>query len=219
MKRLTVSCAIALLLQSPLVHALTVYQYQQLPGHFGGFSSDGSVITVADNFQVGQDTLIGGLSWWGGYLNAPPGPDNFTICLYSDNGGQPETLLEQYAFGAVNAVATGQFVNAPDLYPEFEYSANLPAPFLARAGVTYWLSIVNPPADIWLWEASASALHPGVERSFNGNSWEPYYDNTAFALVAVPEPRGMILITTGLASMMVFTGRRKGTSSPHTRRP
>jgi hypothetical protein len=211
MKLLTISYAIALLVQSSPVHAESIYQYQQLPGQFGGFTSDGSVLTVADNFQLGQDTLIGGLIWWGGNGNSPLGPDNFTVCLYSDNGGQPGALLEHCAFGAVNAIATGQFVNAPDLYPEFEYSANLPTPFPAQAGVMYWLGIVNPSAYGWLWEASASPLNPGVERSFNGGSWEPYYDNTSFALVAVPEPHGMILITTSLVSIMVFIGSRRGT--------
>ena len=209
MKLLTISCATTLLVQSSLVHALTVYQYQQLPGHFGGFSADGSVWTVADNFELGQDTVIGGLIWWGGYFNPPPGPDNFTVCFYSDDGGQPVTLLEQYAFGAVIAVATGQFVNAPGLYPEFEYSANLPTPFLAQAGVTYWLSIVNPPPEIWLWEASASPLNPGVERSFNGGAWEPYYDNTSFALVVVPEPASLSLLVFGMFGITLLRRRQR----------
>lgn len=47
--------------------------YQQLPGQFGGFSSDGSTITVADDFQLGQDTLIGSIGWWGGYFDPAPG--------------------------------------------------------------------------------------------------------------------------------------------------
>jgi len=208
MKLLTISSAIALLVQSSPVHALTVYQYQQLPGQFGGFTSDGSVLTVADNFELGQDTVIGGLIWWGGNGNSPSGPDNFTVCLYSDNGGQPETLLEQCAFGAVNAVATGQFVNPPDLYPEFEYSANLPTPFTAQAGVMYWLSVVNSSAGGWLWEASASPLNLGVERSLNGGSWQPYYDNTSFALVTVPEPASLSLLAFGMFGITLLRRRQ-----------
>jgi hypothetical protein len=198
MRVLTISCSIFLLVQWSLVHAQNIYQYQQLPGHFGGFSSDGNLLTVADNYQLTQDTLISGLSWWGGYGNPPSGPENFTVRLYSDNGDRPGALLEQYAFGSVNAVATGQFLNAPNLYPEFEYSVNLQTPFLAQAGVMYWLSIVNPSDSGWLWEASASPLNLGVERSLNGGSWEPYYDNTSFVLVPVPEPASLSLLAFGI---------------------
>ena len=201
MKIFTASCTVYLLLQSPLVQAQN-YVYEQLPGQFGGFSSDGIVLTVADNFELDQNALISGLVWWGGYFNPPPGSDNFTISLYSDNGGQPGTVLEQYDLGVVNAVATGLFVNPPDLYPEFEYSANLPTPFLAQAGVTYWLSIVNPPADVWLWEASASPLDPGVERSFNGGAWQPFDYNTSFALEAVPEPPALGLVALGVICLI-----------------
>jgi len=184
--------------------------YQQLPGQFGGFSSDGSTITVADDFQLGQDTLIGSIVWWGGYFNPAPGPDNFTVRLFADDGGQPGLLLDQLDFGPVNAVATGQLVNAPDLYPEYEYSASLPTPFLAQAGVKYWVSIVNPPRDIWLWEASASSLNPDVQRSFNGSSWEPYYDNTAFELEAVPEPSVCGFIFLGAGTTVLLLRRRSG---------
>jgi hypothetical protein len=158
--------------------------YEQLPGNFGGFSSDGSVLTVADDFRFEQDTLVGGVIWWGGYFNPPPGPDNFTVSLFSDSGGHPGSVLAQFPFGAVPARATGRFVNAPDFYPEFQYSASFPTSFLAQAGVKYWISIVNPPRDIWLWEASGSTLNPGVQRRFNGDFWQPYLDNTAFRLVS-----------------------------------
>lgn len=193
------------LLASLLVVTSGAVDYQQLPGHFGGFGSDDGIIVVADDFQFGQETLLGGLNWWGGYFNPPPGPDNFTVRLFSDSGGHPGTLLNQFAFGTVAKVATGQFVNAPGLYPEFKYSASFATPFLAEAGVTYWVSIVNPPRDIWLWEASASSLNPGVQRSFQGGAWEPYFDNTAFQLVVVPEPS---VLTISFGGIIIFLRRR-----------
>jgi hypothetical protein len=183
--------------------------YQQLPGHFGGFGSDGGQWTVADDFQFGQDTLVGSLTWWGGDLNPPNGPDNFRVSLFSDSGGHPGSLLDVFDFGQVNAVATGQFVNAPDLYPEFEYSASFPTLFAARAGVKYWVSIVDLPADIWLWEASSSSLNPGVQRESYGGAWQPYYDNTAFRLVAVPEPSSALLLTAGFAGLVWLLRRRR----------
>jgi hypothetical protein len=180
--------------------------YQQLPGHFGGFDSDGGDIAVADDFQFEQETLLGSINWWGGYFNPPSGPDNFTIRLFSDSGGQPGSLLGQFAIGAADKVATGQFVG---LHPEFKYSANLPAPFLAEAGAKYWVSIVNPPRNFWLWEGSATTVNLGVQRSFSGGPWQPYFDNTAFEMVAVPEPKGMILMTAGLAGVFLYFRGRK----------
>lgn len=171
--------------------------YLQSPGHFGGFGSDGGIITVADDFRFDQNTLIGGLNWWGGYFNPPPGPDNFTIRLYTDNAGQPGLLLTGFNLGPITKTPTGSFVN-PGLYAEFRYSADLLSPFEAKAGDRYWLSIVNPPRDIWLWEASGNPLNPGVQRSFHGGDWQPYFDNTAFELVSVPEPSSSLLLTVGL---------------------
>ncbi len=164
--------------------------YQQLPGHFGGFDSD-ATLTVADDFQLQQPALIGGLIWWGGNYGSVP-QDDFTVRLYSDSGGQPGLLLAEFALGAVSKIATGDYVNPPSLYPEFEYSATLTTPFSAQAGVKYWVSIVNSPVNFWLWEASDSLLNPGVQRSYNGGPWQPYGYNTAFELLPVPEPGGAL---------------------------
>jgi len=142
--------------------------YIQPPGHFGGFDSD-EHIAVADDFQFAQDTLIRGINWWGGYFNPPIGLDNFTMRLYADNGGRPGQLVDEFSVGPITKTATGNFVN-PGLYAEFRYSASLQLPFEAEAGNRYWLSIVNPPRDRWLWEASSSPLNP---RSATQFQWWP----------------------------------------------
>jgi hypothetical protein len=200
-------CLIALVLCARI--SSSAADYLQKPGHFGGFGSDGGVITVADDFQFPQNTLLGSLNWWGGYFNPPPGPDNFTIRLYTDIGGQPGWRVSGFTLGSITKQPTANFVN-PGLYPEFRYSANLLSPFEAQAGVRYWLSIVNPPRDIWLWEASASALNPGVQRSFDGVTWQPYFDNTAFELVGVPEPDVRSLV---MAGILIAARRRANQAS------
>ena len=171
--------------------------YEQSPGHFGGFGSDGQVITVADEFQLDQAASIRNITWWGGYGNTvdfpPPVADHFTIRLFTDNGGKPGVLLETFKMANnVNRVATGDFVNPPDSSlgflgrAEFKYSFNLPRPFPAEANTRYWLSIINVPvSDIWVWEVSGSLINLGVQRSFMDpvfGPWEPYFDNTAFQL-------------------------------------
>lgn len=187
--------------------------FLQSPGHFGGFGSDGSVFSVADDFQFAEGTSISGLNWWGGYFNPPSGTDPFTVRLYADDGGRPGTLLQQFVFDSVAKESTGQFVNGgPRLYPEFRYSAVLGKPFLAEAGATYWLSIINPPRDTWLWEASASLADLGVQRSFSRQDWLPYFDNAAFELTSVPEPENTVVAglgVTGLAWILRYMKRLK----------
>ena len=165
-------------------------EYQQGPGHFGGFSSAGTPITVADDFRFAEDTLVNRIVWWGGYFNPPATePDNFTIRLFADDTGQPGALLATIAAGAVDRVATGQYVN-PGLYPEFQYLLPLSSPFLAHAGQRYWISIVNPASGgNWLWEASSNSVNPGVQRSYADpvtGPWAPYTPDTAFALHTLP---------------------------------
>jgi hypothetical protein len=182
--------------------------YQQLPGHFGGYDSD-SNIAVADNFELGQSMVIGGLTWWGGVYNPSPTPNYFTVRLYSDSGSKPGSLIDQFDLRQIGKTATGQYVNAPGLYPEYEYTASLPAPFQVQPGVTYWLSIVYSPANVWVWEASGSSVNDGVERSFGGGAWQPYYGNAAFQIVAIPEPATGIIVALFVWGTL-FSKRRKG---------
>jgi hypothetical protein len=197
------------LLSLAIVSSATA-DYLQSPGHFGGFGSDGGVITVADDFQFTQDTVIGRLHWWGGYFNPPPGPDNFIIQLFADNGGQPGSVLSDFSLGSVAKFSTGNYLN-PGLYPEFRYSAELLSPFQAQANVRYWLSIINPPRDIWLWEVSASPVNVGVQRSRDGGAtWQPYFDNTAFEVVAIPEPNVALLLMGGIIATLVRNKRCVG---------
>jgi hypothetical protein len=184
--------------------------YEQAPDHFGGVGSGNHVAVVADEFQLGQPTLVTNITWLGGYANvlgfSVPSVDNFTVLLYADNGGQPGALLQAFYVGN-NALrtATGNWVNPPrpdpdddeDGFPgrpEFEYSFNLPAVFLAEANTRYWLSIVNMLMDTgvdddWVWETSASPLNPGIQRSFfDSGTWTPYEIttiNTAFQLQGI----------------------------------
>jgi hypothetical protein len=167
--------------------------YEQSPGHFGAFGSDGQVGSVADEFQLDQSALIRNITWWGGYDSTvefpPPVADDFTIRLFADQSGKPGVLVGEFNVGNdANRVATGDFVNPPgppddfDPFPgraEFKYSFDLPGSFVAKANTRYWLSIVNVPVtDGWDWEVSDSPINPGVQRSFMDpvfGPWEPYF--------------------------------------------
>jgi hypothetical protein len=181
--------------------------FVQLPVHLGGYGSE-PTWKVAEDFQFAQTSSVGKLIWWGGVYNPPPQQDTFTVQLYANVGGQPGGLLSGFEVGPITKVATGNFVNAPNLYPEYRYSADLLTPFVAQAGTTYWLSIIYSPSGIWLWEASTSAdVRVGHQRSINGGAWEPDSARMAMQLVVVPEPSCALLLVGAVASC-AFVKRR-----------
>jgi hypothetical protein len=163
--------------------------YAQMPGHFGGFGSE-EVFAVADEFVLSRDTAVRQINWWG--ENMPNPGKNFKVRLFADNDGQPWTLLSESFRGTILKRSTGGFLRPsrgprdPNLYPEYQFTLVLRRPFMAKAGVKYWLSIVSEIGDQWTWEVSGSQENLGVQRAIytdpvNG-PWTPYYDNTAFVI-------------------------------------
>jgi hypothetical protein len=175
---------------------LRAADYTQEPGHFGGFDSF-ETFAVADEFVLSQDTTISLINWWGNSISNPP--QNLKIRLFSDNEGQPGTLLFESSNESILKARTGNFVNRAqgphdrNLYPEYQYTLILRQPFQAQAGVKYWLSVVGDSGSQWLWEASGSQENLGVQRSIFADPiygpWTPYYDNTAFAIGPVLKQR------------------------------
>jgi hypothetical protein len=178
----------------------TLIHYSQAPGRFGGASDDGVRISVADDFELAQDTAITRVRWWGGYSGAPPMPDSFTLRIFVDESGHPGDLIQTLDVRAVDKSRTGLNSGAQ---PEFEYSASLRRPFMARGGARYWLSIVNPPGSVWLWEASHDHTGPGSRRSFTDpvhGPWEPHGDDFAFQLESVSGGLGNISTRAGVGT-------------------
>jgi hypothetical protein len=59
LQRITAVSALAFMSSAALAQAAT---YEQLPGHFGGFSSDGATITVADEFVLTEKVKLRSLT-------------------------------------------------------------------------------------------------------------------------------------------------------------
>jgi hypothetical protein len=177
------SCSLVLFAQL----TLRAGNYQQQPGHIGGFLSDQS-LTVADDFVLGRDTKVRAITWWG---EDDPNPSaNFKVRIFSDNGGQPGDLLAELDTTKILKQSTGGFLRA-GLYPEFQFTLLLSQPFLAEAGVRYWFSVENLSPNQWMWEASDSQRNVGVQRTsdaING-PWAPFDFNTAFVIGSVPVQR------------------------------
>lgn len=200
---------IVVILLSSFAAGASAEEYIQLPGHVTGLGSNGGIETSADDFQFAEDTLISSLTWWGGYSTASPGPDNFAVDISLNAGFQPGASLRYTEFGLVSAVETGQFFGTLGSYAEMQYSVTFSTPFLAQAGVKYWISIINfEPSRGWLWEASDSSLNPGYARNIIRSGWRNEAGNAAFQLAPVPEPTTWALMGLGLGAIALARTRR-----------
>jgi hypothetical protein len=188
MKKLLLGFSLAM-----CVHlSLRAGDYEQLPGHFGGFGSDES-FAVADEFVLPRNTKVSLITWWG--EDVPNPSKHFKIRLFSDNEGQPGVLLAEFSRPHIIKRKTGDFLirgghREPNLYPEYQFTLILPRPFYAKARVKYWLSVLSESVDEWTWEVSGSQENLGVQRSVFTDSvsgpWTPADNNTAFVLGRVP---------------------------------
>lgn len=190
----------ALLHVSTAAAEVTVFEQPSDP--IGGFLSDGSAYTVAEDFTLSTTASVGALVWWGGYGSpylGVPERDGFTVRIFLDAGGAPGEVVATFTPGsAVSRQATGGWVNPPDANvgftgrPEFEYRLDLPTPLVLQAGTRYWLSIIGVPnLDSWLWGASLAAQVDEVQRTREdpvAGPWEPYTPGVAFRLLAGSAP-------------------------------
>ena len=166
--------------------------YSQMPAHAGGFLSQED-FAVADDFVLSRDTKVRQITWWGEGV-ADSASKQFKIRLFSDDQGQPGVLLLEIAHPSILKRKTGDFLireghEEESLYPEFQYTAVFSHAFLAKAGVKYWVSVVNETANQWTWEVSGSQENLGVQRSIFADPvygpWTLYdynYPNTAFVI-------------------------------------
>lgn len=172
-------------------------EYQQPPDPRGGsFDSNGSSITWADDFQFAESTTIRALSWWGHDNGPRSGPDLFSVRLFTDAAGRPGVPIPEFVTGSITKTAAGVDPLGP--YPQWQYSTVLIMPFEAQSGLRYWLSIANPPAGSWSWQASDNQMNLGTRLSIGGGLWEARGSNTAFELLSIPEPTGILLFLLGL---------------------
>jgi hypothetical protein len=166
----------------------------QLPGSGpSGFSittSDAAQsVSQGDNFRTAPtgDLEVTSFCWWGIYFDGdstgdvtcdPVVPDDFTVEIWSESGGLPDTVVTSWNEGTdltVNKVVaeTLTFSGGTRWTDLWEYTGTIPAGFTLDADTCYFIVVYNdtsPPSDpvpdcYWWWRMSTGAddWSPGVE--------------------------------------------------------
>lgn len=170
----------------------------------------------AEDFGLAQNTTITGISFWtfdvgSGYLGS------IWYGIYSDNGGQPGTLLQDELLGSPSRSATGVLVFGT--YDEYAFNLAI-SPFVATGGLTYWLGLHNGPltstdrAEVYWETTNGNATATGHEFELQDpGGWSGNGAEHAFQLAgagsAIPEPSTLTLLGTALAGLGLLRRRRK----------
>ena len=175
-------------------------------GNAALFSDLDTPAELADDFILNSGAnRVTDVHFWGAYLfsNTQAIPDDFTIRVFADVGGVPNTTpIYQINVGNIGRTDTGDDFSGFDV---FEYWVNIPA-ITVTPGVTHWLSIVNDTPslsgpDDWAWRTTAGTGNLAVRNSIFPD-WRAGNVDLAFNLT-VPEPTALTLIVVGLVGIRV----------------
>ena len=168
-----------------------------------------------DNFTLGADGSVGGVTWWGFSENYVwPDLTNFTgweVTFYADLGGLPDPggvlYSEYFEKPATNPTDTGYF--APSGASLYSHEVTLGSAVDLTAGTQYWISIgaysASAALDGWGWQKSVSVDDLGGSFYYPDGFWTQSTDfDVTFGLLAVPAPGALALLA--VAGLM---GRRR----------
>ena len=168
----------------------------------------------ADNFDLlaGSSTITD-IHWFGEYFDNIAGTDAFTIRIYDDAGGEPDTLVYSNFIGS-SATRTPTGTQGSGGFDVYAYSM-LVAPIALSSGTPYWLSIVNDTTNGWYWATSVGfSSGDSVIREGPTGAWEPtpLGNELAFSLTNdVPEPMTLMLVGTGVVAALARRRSRRAT--------
>jgi len=204
----SVKCLAALLLLSGIatVDARVIFDNGVVPNS-SAVSDPDLPNFLADDFMLDPGSnIITDIHWTGMYLQGmtPPSTDNFTIAIYADDEGAPESTDSPMPVAFVGGpvrVDTGMDLGA-DVYG---YGV-IVVPIALAPNTTYWLSISNDTTtdldDNWFWMVNNMGGNgyrtPRAKSGWVSTSWSMDFQLTS---AAIPEPMSILLLGLGLAGL------------------
>lgn len=164
--------------------------------------SEGPGGRVLDDFTLPDDTLVGGVNWWG---LSNSGGDSFEFRIYSNSKefAQPDRLLFTTT-GSVSStiVAPGTPYDTGYSEPLNFYSSTFESRFVAKRNTSYWVSIYNKAPDAsWLW-LTANEAGNGSALLLGDTIFMDHRD-LSFEIASVPEPRAVLSLILGVAVLVL----------------
>lgn len=216
---------VASVLLAPVVQATIVYEQPfefstRYPTWTSNVRMDGTGWRTFDSFSLLEDASISTVSWHGIYHdfinreNNPttPNTQSWEIGFWGDAGNEPSSRIFSRTIQASDVATTFLTFTGfkGDTVPLFRYNADLPTPFDANSGITYWLSIASivptPPGvsinPEWDWLRGLGGDGTTVQDSPTPTRIIRSGDRT-FLLesASMPAPASLALLAVGLAGI------------------
>jgi len=216
-KQLLTGLVLALTL--PMAEAGPIYSQSLLDDgtSLGTFSSLNGGSQVADNFSLGKEYSITGLTWWGSYFEINTG-DDFSIRLFDDDGGRPAASVNIPNSDSLDVSRTAETGVTDDFAQQiYRYDVSLS---LVLGPGDFFLSVMNDANDMWSWADAANGgdsanwFRVDASQSWSkNNGWDLAFVVSGEQIVAeVPEPASWVLILLGLSGLL-FRQRGRCTRS------
>lgn len=181
--------------------------------YYADNATDGTLGAVAIPFSFASNTLVNGVTFWGGcYPATTCGASNITLSVYSATSGGPGSLLATQNFGSANQTATGQLIGGSGGYDEYKYSLSFPQ-INAPTGA-YYLAISNDVSS-GRWGVETTSNPPA-----NTTDYQKLTSSDAFSSInadlalkltytpAVPETATWIMMLLGFCGIFAVSRRR-----------
>jgi hypothetical protein len=163
---------------------------------------------AADDFVLADDMYVTDVHWHGGYWGGSPvEPIAFNILIYADDGtGLAPTQPGTEIYGAYGV--SPNYAADPNYANGFFYDIDLASPFMAQAGVQYWIGIqavVNFPPQ-WGWTSTFDGNHGATTVQGFPLLGIPYWttltEDMSFQLTGIPVPAPTSMALLGLGALI-----------------